>query len=397
MEQFNSLMLTDGYKTSHHRMYPENTTFVYSNFTPRSNRYAPAGCDMLVNIGQQALLKKIHNHFKVNFFDRDCEEVCAEMAEEMEMYLGEPYHIGHFIDLHNAQCLPIEVKALEEGTLVPMKVPTLTVCNTQPLTGVVFHWITNYLEVVLSTEGWVMPTSATIALNYRRVLHEACMKTNPESIDFIKFQGHDFSMRGMGSIDAAINSGLGHAAVFLGSDTLPVIPAARKYYHAEGPVIHSVNATEHSVMCAGGKEDEIETFRELMRKFPSGILSIVSDTWDLWHVCTHILPALRDEIMARDGKIVIRPDSGNPVDIVCGTLAIQNVRANMHPSEKGVVELLWEVFGGTESSTGYKVLDSHIGVIYGDSITIDRCKAICERLEAKGFASTNVVFGIGLI
>ena len=275
-------------------------------------------------------------------------------------------------DLHNAQCLPIEVKALEGGTLVPMKVPTLTVCNTQPLPGVVFHWITNYLEVVLSTEGWVMPTSATIALNYRRVLHEACMKTNPEAIDFIKFQGHDFSMRGMGSIDAAINSGLGHAAVFLGSDTLPVIPAARKYYHAEGPVIHSVNATEHSVMCAGGKEDEIETFRGLMRKFPSGILSIVSDTWDLWHVCTHILPALRDEIMARDGKIVIRPDSGDPVDIVCGTLAVQNVRANMHPSEKGVVELLWETFGGTESSTGYKVLDSHIGVIYGDSITINR-------------------------
>jgi nicotinamide phosphoribosyltransferase len=402
MEAMNSAFLTDGYKTGHHIMYPTGTTYVYSNFTPRANKYAPKGCDMLLNIGQQMLMKKIHNHFQANFFGAPKDQVCQEMAYEMEIYLGGKYDVTHFEQLYDAQCLPIEVKALEEGTLVPMRVPTLTVANTCPLPGVVFHWITNYLETIFSTEGWVAPTSATLALHYRRIMQEACLASNPEAIDFVKFQGHDFSMRGMGSVDAAINSGIGHASVFFGSDTLPVIPAARKYYGAEGMVIVSVNATEHSVMCAGGMEDEVETFRELMRKFPTGILSIVSDTWDLTkvlHPTKGILVQLKDEIMARDGKIVIRPDSGCPVKIVCGhsnPLSERELEA-FYPEfyNKGVVQCLYEIFGCTESSTSYDVLDEHIGCIYGDSITPERCQAICDGLMAKGFASTNTIFGIG--
>jgi nicotinamide phosphoribosyltransferase len=153
--------------------------------------------------------------------------------------------------------------------------------------------------------------------------------------------------------------------------------------------------------------DELTGIRELLSKYPAGIFSMVSDTFDLWRMCTEYLPILKEEIMARDGKLVIRPDSGNPVDILCGKQIyipqeyeseeeeIETKKELKSPICKGVVELLWDVFGGTINEQGYKVLDSHIGAIYGDSITIARADEICARLEAKGFASTNVVLGIG--
>jgi nicotinamide phosphoribosyltransferase len=205
-------------------------------------------------------------------------------------------------------------------------------------------------------------------------------------------------MRGLDSIDATISSGIGHLTSFSGSDSLPAIYGARKYYGETEFVAGSVNATEHSVMCAGGKEDEIDTFRRLLDTYPTGILSIVSDTWDLWKVCTEHVVTLKEEIMNRDGKLVIRPDSGDPVEIICGKRWDDEQNPydeNVDAAEKGVIELLWDVFGGTINEQGYKVLDSHIGAIYGDSITIDRADEICKKLEAKGFASTNVVLGIG--
>jgi nicotinamide phosphoribosyltransferase len=150
-------------------------------------------------------------------------------------------------------------------------------------------------------------------------------------------------------------------------------------------------------MCAGGKEDEIDTFRRLLNTYPTGILSVVSDTWDLWKVCTEHIVTLKEEILARNGKLVIRPDSGDPVHILCGYSGKEGDEYvdPTTPEGKGVIELLWDVFGGTTNEQGYKVLDPHIGAIYGDSITIDRANEICSRLEAKGFASTNVVLGIG--
>lgn len=207
-------------------------------------------------------------------------------------------------------------------------------------------------------------------------------------------------MRGMDSIDATISSGLGHATSFMGSDSLPVIYGARQYYDEKSFVVGSVNATEHSVMCAGTKGDELGTFRYLMKQFPTGILSIVSDTWDLWKVITEYLPALKDEILGRDGKIVIRPDSGNPVDIICGLDNKIDAESKIFGRSRtvedaGVIELLWDIFGGTINEQGYKVLDSHIGAIYGDSITLDRAQEISQRLQQKGFASTNIVLGIG--
>lgn len=391
----NPLLLTDGYKTGHHQQYPKGTTLVYSNFTPRSNKYAPKGCDQVVSFGQQMIMKQIHEAFQNEFFSKPKDEVCGEMKRELSLYLGTDYDVSHFEALHDLGYLPIHVKAIEEGTLVPIKVPVLTIYNTHPD----FYWVTNYLETIISNLLWKPMTSATIAHTYRKVLTKWQEKTDAERGWFIDWQGHDFSMRGMDSVEATISSGLGHLTSFSGTDSLPAIHGARKYYGEDGFVGGSVNATEHSVMCAGGADDEIGTFRRLIETYPTGILSIVSDTWDLWKVCTKHVVTLKEQILARDGKLVIRPDSGDPVDILCGNGkevdAYNDVDGREHCESKGVIELLWDVFGGTVNEQGYKVLDSHIGAIYGDSITIDRADEICKRLEAKGFASTNVVLGIG--
>lgn len=396
----NPLFFTDGYKTSHHRQYPEGTTKVYSNFTPRSNSYAPKGCKKIISFGQQMVLKQIHNIFQENFFSKPKDVVCGEMKRELSLYLGMDYDVSHFEALHDLGYLPIKVQSIKEGTLVPMRVPVLTIYNTKPE----FFWVTNYLETMLTNLLWKPMTSATIAYQYYNILKKYQLLTDKDNNGAVDFQGHDFSMRGMSSIDSAMLSGLGHVTSFLGTDTLPVIIGAREYYNEEGFVVGSVNATEHSVMCAGSKEGELATFKRLMEIYPEGILSIVSDTWDLWKVITEILPTLKEEIINRKGKIVIRPDSGNPVDIICGfdkpvalyRDPISAKRFNASEEEaKGVIELLWDIFGGTINEQGYKVLDPHIGAIYGDSITIERAEQICERLKAKGFASTNVVLGIG--
>lgn len=238
---------------------------------------------------------------------------------------------------------------------------------------------------------WKPSTSATIANQYRRLLENYAMKT-VGNIEFVPFQGHDFSMRGMDSLESAFRSGAGHLLSFVGTDTVPAICYLEEHYGADVEkelIGTSIPATEHSVMCAYG--DDRESFKRLITDiYPSGYISIVSDTWDLWEVLTEILPQLKNEILARDGKVVIRPDSGDPVKIICGDPESDDIS-----TRKGVIELLWEIFGGTVSALGYKVLDSHIGCIYGDSISLERCEAICSGLMKKGFASTNMVFGIG--
>jgi nicotinamide phosphoribosyltransferase len=207
----------------------------------------------------------------------------------------------------------------------------------------------------------------------------------------------------MQSPEAAISSGLGFLTSFSGTDTLPVLQAAKHFYNSEN-VGFSVPASEHSVMCSHGKEGEIDTLKYLMNQYPTGILSVVSDTWDLWKLITEYLPQLKEEILSRDGKLVIRPDSGDPVDIICGTQIFEDAdhyndyelsrESILSSEEKGVIELLWDVFGGTINDKGYKVLDPHIGLIYGDSITPERAIQIAERLKAKGFAN-QVVYGVG--
>lgn len=386
----NPLLLTDFYKVHHNKMYPEGTTMIYSNFTPRKSRMG--GVDHIIFFGLQHFMKKyLVEQFNEHFFEVPFEVIQEEYSRQI------PVGTAHIKELWDLGYLPLEIKALPEGALVPIGVPVLTVRNTHPK----FYWLTNYIETLLSCGLWQAITSATIAYEYKKLLSKYAKETTG-STDFVQWQGHDFSMRGMSSPESAILSGMGHLCSFTGTDTIPAIYQLEKSYAATGLVGGSVPATEHSVMCMGTKDDEIGTFKALLDKYPTGILSVVSDTWDLWKVLTEYLPALKDQIMARDGKLVIRPDSGDPVDILCGydfsQLAEDGYKApdfEDRPETKGVIELLWDLFGGTVNKYGYKELDSHIGAIYGDSITLDRARQICERLKAKGFASTNVVLGIG--
>lgn len=383
----NPFLLTDYYKVGHVFQYPENTSLVYSNLTPRSSRLE--GVNEMVFFGLQYFIKEyLLGYFNNEFFNQPKEAVLAAYKRRVRTSIGDLPSYDHIERLHELGYLPIVIKALPEGTKVPMKVPCLTIVNTLPA----FYWLTNFLETLLSSIIWQPCTSASIAHRYKTLLLQYAAETGMPA-SFVQWQGHDFSFRGMSSLETAVTSGMGHLLSFFGTDTIPAIDALENYYEADADtelIGGSVAATEHSVMCSGSKDGELATFERLITAvYPTGIVSIVSDTWDLWKVCTEFLPALKEVILARDGKVVIRPDSGDPVKIICG-----DPDATTEAAQKGVVELLWETFGGSISDKGYKILDPHIGAIYGDSINIERATAICEGLKAKGFA-TQVVFGIG--
>jgi nicotinamide phosphoribosyltransferase len=388
MMKTNPFLLTDYYKVGHVFQYPPNTTLVYSNLTPRSSRLD--GVDEMVFFGLQYFVKAyLLDYFNANFFALPKEKVLADYKRRIVTSLGT--HLPtyeHIEKLHQLGYLPVEIKALPEGSRVPIKVPCITIVNTIPE----FYWLTNFLETILSAIIWQPCTSATIAHAYRKLLDKYAAQTGMPA-EFVQWQGHDFSFRGMSSLESAVLSGMGHLLSFSGTDTIPAIDALEEYYLANADkelIGGSVAATEHSVMCSGSKDGELETFKRLITQvYPSGIVSIVSDTWDLWKVCTAYVTALKETILQRDGKVVIRPDSGDPVKIICGDPEGKTIA-----ERKGVVELLWDVFGGTVTDKGYKLLNGHIGAIYGDSINLQRATAICEGLMKKGFA-TQAVFGIG--
>lgn len=356
-----AILLTDGYKLDHRRQYPENTEYVYSNWTPRSCHYYPEATEGAVVFGIQYFIKEyLMKQFQQDFFNKPKDVAVAEFKRRVDTFLG-PNNVGtkHIEELHDLGYLPIRIKALPEGTLCPIRVPALTFINTHPD----FFWLTNYFETLISTTLWLPMTSATTARLYKKEL----------------------------------------------SETIPAIAGLEEYYNADADkelIAATIPATEHSVMCAGGKEDELETFRRLITEiYPTGFVSIVSDTWDFWKVMTEYLPKLKDEILARDGRLVIRPDSGDPVHIIAGYKQgdFENWQEQTEAQNKmgstavwvGAYEVLWGIFGGTINEKGYKVLNPKVGIIYGDSITLERQKEIYKRLEERGFAATNLVLGVG--
>lgn len=379
-------------------------------------------------------------------------------------------NIDPIVSLHNLGYLPIEIRAVKEGTRVPMRCPAFTFRSTNKKLA----WLAGSLETLTSTENWSPITVATIAAELNRVTREFCLKTTG-SYDGAEYMNHDFSMRGMSGVAHAASAGAGVLLSGKGTDTIPAVHRLWKYYDgkiAYGGIGCSVPATEHMVMCLGMDSNRSE--KAILKKlltdvYPTGILSAVLDADDLWHNITVVLPELREEIMARDGKLVCRPDSGNPADVICGTVYLKDFTEkckdleeaiewategfedearekaghgecgdpnrtgyfkfkektyelkikffwNRHdkqyyyleetdflscneceltPEQKGLIQVLWEEWGGTMSDTGYKLLDSHIGAIYGDSITMAVQKDIYERLVVKGFSTMNVVLGIG--
>lgn len=401
-EALDVLLETDAYKLSHRVLYPAGTEVVYSNLTARGTRN-PDITEGTVFFGLQAFLYHLNEKWEPFFglSTADLEEVLDGYEAFVGNLLG-PNIVGtdQFRELHAVGHLPLRVRAFREGSIVPLRVPYFTIENTNPR----FFWLTNYLETTISANMWHPITSATIAWSNRRLLDvRALESSDPAAVDF---QGHDFSYRGLENDFAAAASGAGHLVSFKGTDTLPAIRYVQRYYAGDNGLIGaSVPATEHAVMCSGIAvneaaldEDyasrktlaELQVFERLIDQHPTGILSIVSDSFNLWDALGFVHD-LRHKILARDGKVVLRPDSGDPELILCGDPDAPEGT----PQRRGVVNILADILGTTVNDKGYKELDPHIGVIYGDSINRERADKITANLMRQGYASTTAVFGFG--
>lgn len=439
----------DSYKLGHKDQYPKGTELIYSNFTPRSDRHLNVPRDKrfydgkVVVYGIYGMLKDLVALWDETFFSQSKEHVLARYALRTPAFTGTAPSVQHLADLHDLGYLPIRFKAIKEGSRVNIGVPLFTIVNTKKE----FYWLTNALETVLSNESWKGMTIATIANVYRRILDYFAELTGSPK-DFVGWQGHDFADRGLSGMMDAAKNGSGHSTSFLGSDSVSAFDYLAWAYSGDNTFMGgSVPATEHSVMCLGGKESEIETFRRLLKLYPSGVVSIVSDSWDFWKVLTVYAPLLKDEILARKpneiglSKVVFRPDSGDPVQILTGLTYVElrdsgdfdsvqmsdyevdvvKLNGKYYEYElewlgghgeayvegitlgkevpehvvKGAVEVLWDIFGGDITSKGFKAVSQRVGLIYGDSITPERCFQIMQRLHDKGFAECNTVLGIG--
>lgn len=542
---------TDSYKVSHIRFETAGVKEIYSNFTPRFAKYlktllGDAFDGRYVVFGIQWLLLRLHVMAKTGFFDRPKDVVIAEMRRVLSKYIGQE-DFKHFEALHDLGYLPVIIKTLDEGTTPNVGVPFLTIRNTLPE----FEWLPNFLETLISTELWKQLTVATVARAFKRVSIEAALKTTG-SIAGIEWQNHDFHVRGASGFESAAIVGAAFLTSSCGTDNMASLWATENFYFSsndEDLLAGSVSAGEHSVTTSGilteqerakaellSEEKDItleeavqETILDkvesmgitltdaerryaksvLTEKFPNGIVAYVADSFDYWAFVSEIIPSLKSEILARDGKFVVRGDSGNPVDVITGIKDVnikevvarkfqeelevgdtfmvefdlykvvskpvlpktmfvpfselvrngfirlwdREAELKKHDSEmivlneeiarlnrvfvaldkenekeidetleliaelnekqerevkfmidnfviiaaeeKGTIEVLWEIFGGTITDKGYKLLDSHIGMIYGDGITVQRSQEIFARLEAKGFASLNIVYGVG--
>lgn len=377
----NPLLLTDVYKMSHMRCYAPGTTKVYSYLQARSNK----AFDKMVFFGLQYYLKKyllyqLKPHMADEFI-RVCTAILGDCPPDVQEKINALCELGYW---------PVEIRAVEEGSVIPVKNVLMTITNTHPD----FYWCVGFIESLL-LKVWYTCTVATHSYHYREVVEQYFDWTVDDEQRFlIPFMVHDFGYRGDSSEEGAAISGVAHLCSFTGSDTVPAYNCSRDYYYSgldQDTVMASVPASEHSVMCSFGKEDELAAFENMLDKYPSGIVSIVSDTFDVYRVLTEFAEKLKDRILSRDGKVVFRPDSGNPEFIICG-----DPNAPIGTNEwKGAVRLLDEMFGSTVNLKGYRVLNQKVGLIYGDGMYLERYQRTLGRLQEMGYAASNLVIGVG--
>lgn len=421
MNNKNLLLMTDVYKLGHMRYYKPGTTKVYSYLCARSTKKE----NEALFFGLQPYLELLAG------------KVTQEDAEEFFTYWGEilgapaPVEVVEKINaLVQLGYIPLEIKAVPEGTVIENKNVLATITNTHPD----FFWVVGFFESLL-LKVWAPTTVATLSLKFKRLLTKFAAETS-DSEFLVPFLVHDFGYRGVSSEQSAEILGAAHLTCFTGSDNIPGIKFAKTAYNATGFIAGSVPASEHSVMCSYGPEGELEAFKRMLELNPTGLVSIVSDTYNFWDVMTKFTVQLKDDILARDGKVVFRPDSGDPLHILCGTIEPVKVKYlqdyidkfNTHqrvpvvietergkffkvwardsstiacmehtptPEEKGAIRILDEIFGSTVNSKGYKELNAKVGLIYGDGMYYDRVVKIMETMRSMGYATTTVVLGIG--
>lgn len=379
MFKTNPMLLIDFYKAVHAEMLPKDITKSVSYFTPRMSRVNR--WDNVVMFGLQGFIKTyLVDYFNDEFFNKPFDEVISGYKRVMDATLGEnAYKIEKIEKLHKLGYLPIEIVALPEGTIVPMHVPMFGITNTHKD----FAWLPQSLESLISAESWHPMIAATVGYTYRQIVNYYYDLTCDDETSRAKVLGA-FDFRGEECTDSAIKAGAGWCLSFLNTATVPTIPYLEKNYKCDctkEPVAFGSPSTEHSVMCSNFAVDgdEITLLRRLLTEiYPNTSFSAVLDSYDYWNVIDNILPQLKPEILAHNGCMLMRGDSGDCVEVVTKT-----------------VFKLWEEFGGTTNSKGYKVLDPHVKAIYGDSITVQRCEQIYKILMENGFACSNVALGVG--
>lgn len=379
MKQTNPMLLIDFYKAVHAEMLPKGITKSVSYFTPRMSRVKR--WNEVAMFGLQGFIKEyLVDYFNEYFFFEYRNKAIGTYKTVMDATLGEgTYGLQKIEDLYDLGYLPIEIKALPEGTLVPMHVPMFSIENTHKD----FAWLPQALESLISAEMWHPMIAATVGHTYRQIVNKFYEMTCDDDIPKSKALGA-FDFRGEECLQSAVKAGAGWCLSFLNTATVPTIPYLERNYNCDctkEPVAFGSPSTEHAVMCSNyaiDGDEETLIKRLLTEIYPNTSFSAVLDSYDYWNVVENILPKLKNEIMNHNGCFLVRGDSGDCVDVVTRT-----------------VFKLWEEFGGTTNSKGYKVLDTHVKAIYGDSITMQRCEQIYDILEKNGFAASNVALGVG--
>ncbi len=358
----NLILNTDSYKVSHWEQYPDGTESVFSYIESRGGPY-----NNTLFFGLQAFLKE---YLSTPVTMRDVEE-----AEVVFAAHGEPFNKAGWVRLIEKRkgILPLRIRALREGTVLPGRNALVTVENTDPE----FFWLTSYIETALLRGVWYPTTVATQSHSIKQLIKSFLEKTGDPA--GLSFKLHDFGARGVSSKESAGLGGAAHLINFMGTDTIEGILTADEYYNS-GICGFSIPAAEHSTTTILGREGEEKQYKRMLDKFakPGSIVAIVSDAYDIFNACENIWGgSLRQQVIDSGATIVIRPDSGDPTSVVLKC-----------------VKILADKFGVTQNSKGYFVLNN-VRVIQGDGINEDSIRSILNALEINNFSADNIAFGMG--
>lgn len=367
----NLILKTDSYKLTHYNQYPDNTEGVYSYFEARKG----AQFDETVFFGLLPILEELAGKAVTQSdVDAAAKLAAVHFGDDTVFNRAGWEYIVNELDGH----LPVRIKAIPEGTVVPVDNVMMTVENTDPNC----YWLTNALESVL-THVWYPMTVATKSRETKKLIRQY-LDYSADSDAGLPFMLHDFGYRGATTDSAAAIGGAGHLVNFLGTDTLPAMELAMETYNADlDSLAFSVQATEHSVMTALGKRNQYRVVEKLLRENPSGILSVVIDSYDSYDFVHTMCNRFKDDILARDGKFVFRPDSNTEIHPEPGDQVVWILRT------------LEQAFGSTTNEKGFRVLDSHVGVLWGDGIDYDGIEKILKAVTDAKFSAENMVFGQG--
>lgn len=363
-EDFNIMLATDSYKTSHWRQYPPGTQTVYSYFESRGGDF-----NSTVFFGLQYFIKRYLEGVVVT----------KEKIDEAEAIINA--HMGpgmfnragweHILEKHSGR-LPVTIKAVPEGSLIPTHNILMSIENTDPAC----FWLTNYLETML-VQVWYPTTVATLSYHIRDMIKAYLEKTG--DLVGLPFKFNDFGYRGVSSQESAALGGVAHLVNFSGSDTMAGIMLAREYYGAAMPGF-SIPAAEHSTITSWGKDHEADAFMNMLTQYPEGLVAVVSDSFDIYNACSNLWGKnpLYQAVLKRNGTVVVRPDSGHPPEVVME-----------------VLRRLGDAFGYTINTKGFKVLDPHIRIIQGDGVDYAMTYEILETMYMNDWSADNIAFGCG--